>query len=63
MSIAEGRQLFGNVGVTSSDPNLRVALNECRVTPTNRVDDPNSHIVIKNGLVIYLFTFACLFIM
>ena len=49
ISIAEGRQLFGDIGVTSSDPYLKVALNECKVTPTNRADDPNSHVVIKDG--------------
>ena len=49
ISIAEGRNLFGDIGVTSSDPNLKVALNECKVTPTSNVNDPNSHLVIKNG--------------
>ena len=61
MSIAEGRQLFGDFGVTNSDPNIKVALNECKVTPTDRADDPNSQVVIENGFVFlhcYVFRIA-----
>ena len=49
ISIAEGKHLFGNVGVTITDPNLKVALKECMVTPTNNANDPNGHLVIKDG--------------
>lgn len=49
VSITEGRQLFGDIGAGVNDPNLRVALNDCKVSPTNTADDPNSHVVIQNG--------------
>lgn len=50
VDIAEGRHLFGDIGVTSSDPNLRVALDECRVSKTNNpTDKTTSQLVIQNG--------------
>ncbi|XP_067935795.1 oncoprotein-induced transcript 3 protein-like [Watersipora subatra] len=49
VSVSEGKKLFGDIGVSSNDANLKVALNNCKVTPTNRADDPNSRSVIENG--------------
>ena len=50
VNIAEGRHLFGDIGVTSSDPNLRVALGDCHVSRTNVPSDKTkTQLVIQNG--------------
>lgn len=49
MSLARGQRLFGHIAVKSSDPDLRVALEDCQITPTNNAKDANSVAVIKNG--------------
>ena len=49
VSIAEGRHLFGDIGINSTDPYLKVALNECKASPTKNADDPNSQVVVRKG--------------
>jgi len=50
VNIAEGRHLFGDIDVTSSDPNLRVALGDCHVSMTNTPGDKtNTQLVIQSG--------------
>ena len=50
VSIAEGRHLFGDIGVTSSDSNLRVAVDNCHIsTSASPSDQSTTHLVIENG--------------
>lgn len=49
VSIGEGRRMFGAVNVHSSDNDLKVALNTCKLTSTNNAEDPKSHVILKNG--------------
>jgi len=50
ISIGKGRNLFGNIGVDSTDPNLRVGIDDCRITRSKDATDASSgQLVIKNG--------------
>ena len=50
ISIGKGRNLFGNIGVDSTDSNLRVGIDDCRITRSKDTSDNSSgQLVIENG--------------
>jgi len=49
ISIHEGTRLFGELGILTITSDLRVSLNDCKLTPTSNANDPTGQIVIQNG--------------
>ncbi|KAF6016544.1 hypothetical protein EB796_025145 [Bugula neritina] len=49
ISFHEGTKLFGKLGISASTSDLRVSLNDCKLTPTSDANDPTAQMVIQNG--------------
>ena len=50
ISVSKGKNVFGDIGVTSSDPTLRVALDDCKLSTSSWTNgDINDQLLIKDG--------------